>query len=243
MKKTIALVLSLLVIGNTTVMAYPNNINDEEVKTTQEVTATQEVDVTGSDVRELSEEELIESMRNYGLTESTIEKLINKLENGQIWDSMNPEFEGATVSERISNTETKYTYPDGSIKISNIESLQEAMDNMNNGRQARIPSQEGITTLSGDSYSTLYRATVVENVLVINYVYFVDYRVSYGSNTAKIENLSRREMSVYGLSGLNESVTSTLVKIDFWFNVKGQVVYYWAEIYSNGRGLGFRGNQ
>lgn len=65
---------------------------------------------------------IVEELRNEQVPEDKIKILLNKLENGQIWDSMNPDY-SHIKPQILKNGYSKTIFPDGSLIISSIKEV------------------------------------------------------------------------------------------------------------------------
>ena len=68
-------------------------------------------------------EEIEKELRGEGVKEGDIDNLINKLVNGNPWDSMNPMYDDLAPQIQTPNY-SKTVYPDGSFKIVEVEEIQ-----------------------------------------------------------------------------------------------------------------------
>lgn len=75
------------------------------------------VNISSEDLEKIEDE-----LRQEGVKDEDIEKLINKLVNNEIWDSMNPLYEDLKPQIKSKNY-SKTIYPDGSFKIVEIEEI------------------------------------------------------------------------------------------------------------------------
>lgn len=128
---------------------------------------------------EVSDREYIENaLRSNGLSEDTIDSLLNKLDNGELWDSLkgvNPISEQTTTNEN-GVSKTIRTYADGSITITEVGggAVTEVVEN-SDGNMISPASVTGGTVTSGSGYRIVRGATVKDSNIVITMSYRVDY--------------------------------------------------------------------
>ena len=115
MKKRLFLVLALCLV-----MAFSVGC----AKTTEEAEEASEFDLADLDnfsagPQDFTQEELDQVKENLlknDVDEETADKLILKLKNGELWDSMNPKYRDLEPQIKTEHYE-KTTYPDGSICV------------------------------------------------------------------------------------------------------------------------------
>lgn len=129
-------------------------------------------------------EELKTFLSCYGVDDLTIVNLINKLQNGELLDSINPEKQHLGIVEKIGNEREKVTYPDGSIVIKGIDNIQNR-------------AISGGTVSSGTGYSSRIGARIYHNAGLINCEFYADYTNVQGGYDI-IEKVYRYDIRVLG---------------------------------------------
>ncbi|MBJ8031064.1 hypothetical protein [Bacillus cereus group sp. N21] len=131
------------------------------------------------------------------------ERLIEKVNKGEMLDNINPEKAALAKKEKINDTTTVTTYPDGSKEVSGIDySEAKFFDEKGNEVQPKKEDLKGITGpqgsisggtwSSGSGYSCVQGATVYRN----KYSHFdVSYKVDYCNHNGAYDKLDR----VYGI--------------------------------------------
>ncbi|MED0873159.1 hypothetical protein [Bacillus mobilis] len=148
----------------------------------------------GSNEQKLS---MIEDIKASYLDKKVQDRLIEKMNTGEIFDNVNPEKEHLGKKERLNETTTLTTYPDGSKEVSGID-LSEAkfFDESGNevlSQKGAAYSISGGTTSSGSGYSCVKGAKVYRN----KYQNFsVSYKADYCNHQGAYDKLSR----VYGIN-------------------------------------------
>lgn len=110
--------------------------------------------------------------------------LIEKIKNGEIWDSLSGEYinlEPQEVIKKENNYYSKTTYPDGSIKVTNID-ISEISDITKCGR-----SVTGGTWHSGSYWWEVTGALVKENYMVFT----ASFRADYSGNAYNPSSIDR----------------------------------------------------
>lgn len=115
MKKKLFLILALCLV-----MAFSVGC----AKTSEEAEEITEIDLADLDnfsagPQDISQEQLDkvkENLLKNDVDEETADKLILKLKNGELWDSMNPKYRDLEPQIKTEHYE-KTTYPDGSICV------------------------------------------------------------------------------------------------------------------------------
>lgn len=120
-------------------------------------------------------------LNQYGVTESTQNELIEKINNGQILDSMKEGAEAVSVY-KINNSdvvETVAVYPDGSISVTGIEPNNDEFREHDNITPFAI---EGGSIISGSGYTGYKDRRVYHNTGIINAQFQADYTIVNGGN-------------------------------------------------------------
>lgn len=228
MKRFLSLVLSsflILSLGTTNVKAAENN--------------AMAIESNGNDqnVKFKTEDDMIEEMRSYGVSEETIKSLMKKYKKGEMWDSINPEYKDSAIVEDLGGGLKKYTYPDGSIRVSNADTLK-INNTDNNGEISPMVYQAGYTILYQDSFATQYRAIVVESSIFFSYEYFIVFTVARGSSTGRINSYTRHSFSTTGTTLPTESMNNNIFRTSFMYTASYKGVYrnveYWCEAAASG---------
>lgn len=129
-------------------------------------------------------EELKDFLTDYGVDDSTILNLINKLKFGKVWDSLNPEKSNLGTVEKISEDQEKVTFPDGSILIRGVDFTQSK-------------AIEGGSIISGSGYSGRIGARIYHNTGVVNAEFKADY-TNVKNGYDRIDNVYSSRVKVIG---------------------------------------------
>ena len=163
MKKIFSMTLAIIVLLMSTTISSAESIRS-----------------LGNTVNE-NQEELIKNFTELGIDQETQRKLIRKLENGEMIDSMKPEnFENVVNLESMDLDESKIIiYPDGSRSEIGLETIEE-------------PDQDneyGILSFKDKNPGT-YLVKVYWNTGVINAVYYTEIVIRSGSNNDYIKSVT-----------------------------------------------------
>lgn len=136
----------------------------------------------------LTEDEVRYMMRKNGITEETIDNLIEKWKKGELWDSLKQEYQN--LQPQINTGDYKKTvYPDGSV------SIEQVID-----RTTESPYRSIITTRNVE---------IIKTAFVINAYFYMDYSRDTVNNTAKI--ISQSDPQIFGWG-----ITFTDKKSGYW---------------------------
>lgn len=176
----------------------------------------------------LTEEQMNEIYDNFidlGITEKNSLKLIKKLNNGKLIDSVDSDFNGSVKQEVITlpfEVITKITYPDGSVKRSSVPRIPKPND------QYIMPfSITGGDYTNGGTWWTWYGAKCEENTGLVRASTKIDASGSAYS-LAKITRTYGENITVNG--GYYTEVKNSLIsdfeaRVDFivsYFNAVGK---------------------
>lgn len=248
MKKFLSFLLTFLLIvpvGNINASVNELSSNNSTKTDGLKYIDLENIDET-SNITIKTEEDMINEMRYYGVEESTINSLMDKYSKGEMWNSIDPDFKDSAVEEELEDGMWKYTYPDGSIRVSNAPSL--AINNSDSDVSSYVASQKGYSVIYQDSFATVYRAVVVESAIYYGYTYFIDFTRDRYSSVNTLNSYTRNSLSVAGLSGLSEGISNNTFRIEFFYKLSingvGRDTWYWCEAYPDGVSttLKFRGN-
>lgn len=159
--KKAAVLLALFTLLSTS--TYQNVFADEP-NTAQNISSSDSSNKMAEDIIKLRE-----WLSSYNVDDDTIDSLINKLEQGEIWDSLNPEKANLGVSSKINNEESKIVYPDGSIAITGLEKGIE-------DRKINIGSVS-----SGTGYRVYKNCKVYHNAGIVNLEFYANYTIAQGA--------------------------------------------------------------
>jgi len=128
--------------------------------------------------------QIVESLHDNGVDNKTINRLIEKLEDGIMWDSFKEEYRNirpAYIIESPDGTITeKYVYPDGSIRVSTL--VVPKYNHQPNDNQTINPmSVGGGTWISGSGYRTCYGAYVKEDMVLLLGAFYADFTLLDGA--------------------------------------------------------------
>ncbi|MGW8428220.1 hypothetical protein ACWGJQ_22485 [Peribacillus simplex] len=149
-------------------------------------------------------------LRKNKVSESDIKKLMKKLKNGEVWDSINPKMKDTPTETKIDKNTTKYTFPDGSVSIQTISGgIKEEVSKPEGGMTTKGTIGGGTHT-SGSGYHTVTGARVSGSVILAGASYKIDYTFIQGGYD-KISRVYSRNITVPGPGG-NYEVESWGVK-------------------------------
>lgn len=121
-----------------------------------------------------SREDVIKWFKDNGVDQETINELMNKLDNNEPLDSINPSMKSMGRCVYSDDTQTKVVYPDGSISITGLEG----------GEIIESPkSRAGLSGGSGSSgsgYSSRRGVKVYHNSGVVDMSYYANYTFVQG---------------------------------------------------------------
>lgn len=127
-----------------------------------------------------------DKLLNYDVDEETADKLILKLKNGELWDSMNPKYRDLKPQIKKEHFE-KTTYPDGSICVVTT-SVPESYETMGSGTSH--------TDGSGIKYTEGYR--VSKDLTVIGMEFTVDFEQDMPNRRARVTSIYDRNVWIIG---------------------------------------------
>lgn len=159
-----------------------------------------------------------EKLRTYNVSEDTIQNLIEKLHNGEIWDSLSGEYHDLEP-QIVENGYSKTIYPDGSIKVEKVEITDETevlyydgeqIIDINNGEISILSSGiSGGTVTSGSGYVIVRNARVYVDTVFIDMKFYADYD-QLQNRTSKIVNVKNEAVGglFFNISDINLSITN-----------------------------------
>ncbi len=190
-------------------------------------------------------ENLINEFNDNGISQEVQDNLLDKLERGELWDSINPEKQSEAISENLFDGKVKYTYPDGSIVIKTAYIIvPEENTNLIKPFVASIAS----TTKLPDSTSNYshYSSIISEEKMLYKYSYAVEWSTNAYSPSASI--MSAKLITLTGLAGnisdkefTRDGNTSVTLSFTYAFLSVGSN-YVYSETRVSGRGLAIGGN-
>lgn len=129
----------------------------------------------------LSLEEVADSLRKEGASEEVVKRLIDKLERGEVWDSMNPKYNDLQPQIQT-DTYSKTTYPDGSMIIYRIQEVQPKIQtrSVHNIKKYKVQLNGFRLTMS---FCIDARRDPSKNLAIIDSQYNKEVRVFAGSFT------------------------------------------------------------
>lgn len=173
MKKIIVLAISFLLIFSMAPNAYAIGSEDNFSAGPQDI-PQEELD------------QVKENLLKNDVDEETADKLILKLKNGELWDSMNPKYRDLEPQIKTKHYE-KTTYPDGSICV--VKSYQlDTDETMGSGRTH--------TDGSGVKYTEGYR--VSKDLTVMGMEFTVDFEQDTPNRRARVTSIYDRNIWIVG---------------------------------------------
>lgn len=142
------------------------------------------------DTDSLSREEVIKWFKDNGVDQETINSLMEKLNNNEMLDSINPEMQSRGIVTYSDDNETRIVYPDGSITVTGIEGGE-----IINVPQSRA-SISGGSVSSGSGYSTRKGAKVYHNSGFLNMSFYATYTNVQGGYD-KIDSVYDKKCTSY----------------------------------------------
>lgn len=113
-------------------------------------------------------------MKRLGISETVSEKLIRKINNNELLDSMNPKYDYVKPAQTIKTDkllQEKYVYPDGSLKIVTVEKLA----------SISLPGKiSGGSYNSGGYWYTWNNASVSAIYLFVNFAFKANFEGATG---------------------------------------------------------------
>ncbi|MEM4997715.1 hypothetical protein WKH56_34625 [Priestia sp. SB1] len=154
-------------------------------------------------------------LKKLDVADKKINNLINKLEKGQKWDSLNPSMKGQATKVKIDNNTTKYEYPDGSVYVESLDTSDAKKEvvksnTANNKGYSAQATIGGGSTSGGSGYQIVKGAKVTGSVILAGASYKVDYQLINGGYD-KLSRMYDRNVTVPG-SGGNYEIESWGVK-------------------------------
>lgn len=158
-----------------------------------------------------------------GIDEDTSNKLIDKLKNGEVWDSMKPEFQNLKPQVKTSNY-SKTIYPDGSYNIETIEDIP----NFSPRAIHRVKSRK-----------------VSKYMGIVNMSFYVDYERNTSTGKGRITSQYNYNVQIVGgnysedtkgykLGWANPTNAWYAINVQGYNNIfSGR---YWIKIFVNGHG-------
>lgn len=141
-----------------------------------------------------------DELRKNEVSETDIANLIKKLENGEMWDSINPKMKDASTDTKIDENTTKSTFPDGSVAIQTISGGTEEEVSTPKGGIITYGAIGGGTSISGSGYKAVTGAKVTGSVILAAASYKIDYQLVQGGYD-KITSVYSRNITVPGPGG------------------------------------------
>ncbi len=152
-----------------------------------------------------------ESLKKYDVNEETISNLLKKLEYGELWNSLDPQYRDTATHESISNengiTIDKYVYPDGSIMIQEFSSPAITAEGYQESDIVRTLGQvSGGTVTQGSGFLSVKRAMVNNSWVIISMKFYTDYTFVNGGYD-NIDNVYDYVIQTLGGTYSNTSLT------------------------------------
>lgn len=170
-----------------------------------------------------------DQLRSYGVSDSDIDNLINKLRRGELWDSMKPEYQNLKP-QFVSENYEKTVYPDGSVAVQTYEPIYNVTSNKGpslkttvNKRGVQVRKSNGLLTLE---FKVNYSRDTTAGKAKITSQYGKAYYVVGGTATE----------DSYGFKQgwLNPTAAWYAVNYTGYQNVSAG--RYWVRIHVNGNG-------
>lgn len=180
MKKIIALAISLLLLFSMAPNAYAiesEGLNEDNLEQHSIVT---------KDIPQEQLDKVKENLLKNDVDEKTADKLILKLKNGELWDSLNPKYRDLKPQIKTEHYE-KTTYPDGSICVVKYYQL-ESYETMGSGTSH--------TDGTGTKYTEGYR--VSKDIGFVGMEFTVDFVQDTPNNRAKVTSIYDRNVWIIG---------------------------------------------
>lgn len=131
-------------------------------------------------------QEIIDGFNEYKVDKETQEALLEKLDDGKIWDSLDPNAE--PVESHVQKFENGFskkvdTYADGSVVATEVEIdyPEIAPQPSGNIRALATPTVSGGTVTSGSGYLTVTGAKVNYDAVVIKCFFYANYQLVQGA--------------------------------------------------------------
>lgn len=184
-------------------------------------------------VQNINRDQIIAKLTKEGVPEATQKGLLEKLDRGELWDSLNPDKQDQASKLNKFDGTVKYTYPDGSYKIV-IEEVHEVPD-----FQVMVGRIQYNKVIESTSYSRTYESQIIEDAVVFNYMYYVVWSTAVGEPYATIRSARLALLSGSNVSLSSFDYNSSSVKLAFSY---GYVVttYVFSETYVYNNGLRVR---
>ncbi len=165
----------------------------------------------GNRLSESDKDALKNFLRQYGADEATISNLLKKCENGELWNSLDPQYKSTATHETFSNengiTVDKYVYPDGSIMI---QELSSPITTTESGEVTiNTVSIGGGTVTQGSGFLSVKGAKVSYDFGMIKASFNADYTFANGAYD-KIDKIYDYSMRVIG--GSYQNLTFKITK-------------------------------
>ncbi|VEJ36062.1 Uncharacterised protein [Aedoeadaptatus ivorii] len=190
---------------------------------------TEKTALTASAELEKDIPEIEQQLRDYGVSENDVVKLIDKLRRGEVWDSMKPEYQDLKPQIVAENYE-KTIYPDGSVAVQTYEPISSKA------------TDDGMTSLSIVNKKGI---RVKRSIVLLTLEFKVNYSRDTSTGRAKIT--SQYGKAYYVVGGTAKEDTSGFKKgwlnpTHAWYavNYTGyqnvSAGRYWVKIFVNGNG-------
>ncbi|MDO5707377.1 MAG: hypothetical protein Q4P31_01895 [Andreesenia angusta] len=172
-------------------------------------------EVKGDSFTEDELKSLEEDLRKDGTDEDTIIRLIEKLKDGEIWDSFKPEYKDLKPQISTENY-SKTVYPDGSYCIEKTEPVY---------------------NYSPRAISTVKSIKVVKHAVLVNMSFYADYKKNTATGKAMITSQYGYNVQVVGGTYTEDTkgyVTGWANPTNAWYAIRVNISQLGVNIY-NGR--------
>ncbi len=157
MKKYLSMLLALIMVFSLSTAAFASS---------------NEIQLSPTDKQELHK-----NLTELGITQKTQSKLIQKLERGQVWDSMNPDMISKVPANALTPTENspikRFVFPDGSV-------IQVEMS-PNNTPESESHLFMAMSSSSGSGYYSYTDKKISITSGLVGYGFYADFTLVNGS--------------------------------------------------------------
>lgn len=190
-------ILSILMIMFTIIGFIPTNVLAENL---------------GNEIKLLESDDL--RVRTFlienGVNEENIDELINKYENGVVWDSLKQDSEplDITTKEEGCKKIIKKTFNDGSVSVTEIQRENTGEEIIDPTKPVQYSVSDGRWE-SGSGYSNCYRAIVRRNHGIVDMSFKADFTLVQEKGKSYISDVYRGDYYVAGGVVTNENLRIT----------------------------------
>lgn len=201
---TTSLLSLSLILGASSGVASANELTEHTPNINQEQTQISQNDII----------QLKTFLNDYGVNQKTQNTLLNKLESGEIWDSLKKNEKPTHSYETENNdvTEKVEVYKDGSIIVTSInyEEVEEVNEISENKLISPLAVSPGTVT-GGSGYKNFKKAKVYYNSGIANAHFYANFTIVFGGNDY-ISNVYDQKVTAIGGSASDISLKRTRAK-------------------------------